>query len=98
MTPPRAALAIALTALALGGCGARGEPEPVWVGHLLPLSGPDRARGEQARRGVLLAVHEAREAGTTVNGRPVAVRHVDTRGDAKLAGAETVRLLTVNKV
>src|SRR5262249_12084879 len=98
MPPPRTALAVALAALALGGCGPRGEPEPVYVGHLLPLSGPDRARGEQARHGALLAVTEARAAGTTDPGPPLAVRHVDTRGEAKLARAETVRLLTVNKV
>jgi branched-chain amino acid transport system substrate-binding protein len=87
-----------LAVLTGAGCSARQEPEPVWVGHLAPLSGPDRLAGEHARQGVLLAVEAARSEGRTVGGRPIAVRHADTRGEAALARAEAVRLLAVNKV
>lgn len=83
---------------AVAGCGSRAVPEPVWVGHLAPLSGPNRTAGEHARQGVQLAVAEARAEGQTVAGRPIAVVHVDDRGDADLSQSETVRLLTVNKV
>jgi branched-chain amino acid transport system substrate-binding protein len=87
-----------LVPLALAGCSTRTEPEPIWLGHLAPLSGPDRLRGQSARQGILLAVEEARAEGQTVAGRRVAVRHADTRGQAEVARAETVRLLAVNKV
>jgi branched-chain amino acid transport system substrate-binding protein len=94
----RAGALALLVPWALAGCSPRQEPEPLWVGHLAPLSGPDRARGQAARQGILLAVEEARAAGQTVAGRRVAVRHADTQGKVPVARAETVRLLAVNKV
>jgi branched-chain amino acid transport system substrate-binding protein len=84
--------------LAAAGCSPRKEPEPVWVGHLAPLSGPDRLEGQHARQGAQLAVEDARAAGQTVAGRPLAIRHVDGRADAEAVRAETVRLLAVNRV
>ena len=80
------------------GCSSGKPTQPVWVGHVAPLSGPDRRFGEQARQGILLAVESARAEGVTVGGRPIAVRHVDGRGEAGTVRAETVRLLAVNKV
>jgi branched-chain amino acid transport system substrate-binding protein len=80
------------------GCASRKPPEPIWIGHVAPLTGPDRRAGQQARQGILLAVEEARAADLTVAGRPVAVRHADDRGELEAARAETVRLLAVNKV
>jgi branched-chain amino acid transport system substrate-binding protein len=95
----RAVLAVLLAGTVVGsGCSPRETTEPIWVGHLAPLSGPGRPAGEQARQGVLLAVEEARAAGQTVEGRNVAVRHADTRGEERTAGDEAVRLLAVNKV
>ena len=35
---------LALAAVAMAGCGAREEAEAVPVGHLGPLSGPERGR------------------------------------------------------
>jgi branched-chain amino acid transport system substrate-binding protein len=88
--------ALALSAVA--GCASRSAPEPIWVGHLAPLSGPDRALGEHARQGIQLAVDEATAEDRRVGNRPVQVLHVDNRGDAEMAQAEAVRLLSVNKV
>jgi branched-chain amino acid transport system substrate-binding protein len=80
------------------GCAPRPAPESVYVGHLVALNGPDRTAGEHARQGVRLAVLEATEAHQEAAGHPLAVVHVDTQGDAEQVQAETVRLLTVNRV
>src|SRR5262245_18612517 len=85
-----------LHALLLAGC-ARATPEPVWIGHLAPLSGPDRRRAEVAVGAMQLMLEEAVEKEQTFAGRRVGVRHVDA-SDAVKARAEAVRLLTVNRV
>jgi len=90
--------ALAALLAVLSGCGPKAEPEPLYIGHLLPLSGSDRARGEEARQGVRLAVEEALTADVRCAGRPLAVRHVDDRGDAETVRAEATRLLAVNRV
>ena len=41
------------------GCTAKNEPAPILVGHVAPLSGGDKARGEHGRQGIRLAVEEA---------------------------------------
>jgi branched-chain amino acid transport system substrate-binding protein len=83
---------------AVAGCASRRGPDPVWVGHLAPLTGPDRQEGQSARQGVQLAVEAARQEGQTVGDRPVAFRHADDRGEVQRTRAEAVRLLAVNKV
>jgi branched-chain amino acid transport system substrate-binding protein len=80
------------------GCGSKATPEPVWIGQLLPLDGANRTIGQHARQGVEQAVAESRAAEQTIAGHPLAVLHVDSRGDAATVQAETVRLLTVNRV
>jgi branched-chain amino acid transport system substrate-binding protein len=75
------------------GCSSKAAIEPVWIGQLLPLEGPNRAIGQHARQGVELAVAEEH----TIAGRPCTFLHVDSRSDAETVQAETVRLLTVNK-
>jgi branched-chain amino acid transport system substrate-binding protein len=87
-----------LAALLFVGCSAKPAPEPVRIGHLLPLEGPNRTVGRHARQGVEQAVAEVQEAEQTIAGHPCAVLHVDDRQDAATVQAETVRLLTVNKV
>jgi len=79
------------------GCGNRPAPEPVVLGMVQPLTGPDRARGEEARRAVQLAVEELLAAEVRVGGREVVFQHADG-GDAASVRAETVRLLAVNRV
>jgi branched-chain amino acid transport system substrate-binding protein len=91
-------LGVVMLLLALGGCGPKGEPEPLYIGQLLPLSGTERARGERSRQGVALAVKEALDADLRCGGRPLAVRHVDDRGNAETVVAEATRLLAVNRV
>jgi branched-chain amino acid transport system substrate-binding protein len=79
------------------GCKARMSPEPIYVGHLAPLSGTDWRAGVHARQGVQLAIDGEQAGHQEAGGRPIVVVHVDTRGDPDQAQAETVRLLTVNK-
>jgi branched-chain amino acid transport system substrate-binding protein len=83
--------------LALAGCTARSSPEPIVVGHLAPLSGPDRAAGEHAQHGIDLAVDEVNQPGSRINDRPVNVVHADTAGDAEAVQAQTVRLITTRR-
>jgi branched-chain amino acid transport system substrate-binding protein len=98
MASPRLLLAGLLLPLAPAGCGPKTAAEPVWVGHLVPLTGAERAQGERAVQGVRLAVDEARAADMTVAGHRIAVRHADSHGSAETARAEAVRLLAVNRV
>jgi branched-chain amino acid transport system substrate-binding protein len=82
----------------LAGCATRGEQEPIWLGQVVPLSGPDRLVGEHARQGVSLAVKEAHERGWSVAGQLPAVRHADSHGEGSTVRGQTVRLLAVNRV
>jgi branched-chain amino acid transport system substrate-binding protein len=96
MSAVRCCLAALLVAPALAGCLRKSAPEPIYLGHLAPLSGADRDVGEHARQGVQLAVEDANEK--PVAGRRVAVLHVDSRAGGEVVRAEAVRLVTVNKV
>jgi branched-chain amino acid transport system substrate-binding protein len=84
--------------LALAGCGGQSSPPPVYVGHVATLSGAGKEEGEQASRGMRLAVQEQNKAAAEDNSRPVIVRHTDTRGKLEAFEAEAVRLVTVNRV
>jgi branched-chain amino acid transport system substrate-binding protein len=89
---------VLLAVLALTGCGRRGSPDPILLGHLAPLSGPHKALGDQARQGILLAVEEVNKPENLIDGRRLVVLHVDTRGDAETAQHETVRLIKISNV
>ncbi len=86
-----------LLALVLSGCTARVAPEPSAIGQLVPLSGPERALGEQARNGARLAVELLKQEAELPE-QPLVVRHVDTRGNPETVRAEAVRLVTLNRV
>jgi ABC-type branched-subunit amino acid transport system substrate-binding protein len=86
----RAALVLSL--LLFSGCSRKAEPEVLWIGHVAPLTGPRRERGEAAVRAVELLIEQAR-----ADGKKVAVRHVDAESKAT-ARAEATRLLAINRV
>lgn len=98
MTAAQRALGFALLTLAALGCGGGRSPEPILVGHIAPLTGPHHTLGEQARQGVALAVADLKNQGANVGGRPFAVVHADEQGEGDVIGAETVRLVSINKV
>jgi branched-chain amino acid transport system substrate-binding protein len=80
------------------GCGGKSTPPPIYVGHVATLSGPGKEDGEQASRGIRLAVQEQNKAAAEDNSRAVIVRHTDSRGKLEAFEAEAVRLVTVNRV
>lgn len=92
------ALTVAFVALTFAA-GCNRTPEPHLVGQLATLTGPDVERGQQAVRGVQLAVEQANaEPSQWIGGRKVAVLHVDTLGDWSTTGHQAVRLAALNKV
>jgi len=89
-------LLLALVLALAAGCSPPPKPEPIWVGHLAPLSGPDREVGEESIRAMQTVLEQAQADDFKVSGRHVGVRHVDARHDR--ARAEAIRLLAVNNV
>jgi branched-chain amino acid transport system substrate-binding protein len=90
---------LVLAGLAFAGCQGSSEPPPIYLGHVANLSGADHA-GKHAEQGIRLALqqltdHDLAEA---LGGRPLHVRHADTKG--QLEGYESVaaRLTQVNRV
>jgi branched-chain amino acid transport system substrate-binding protein len=83
----------------LAGCQGNSEPAPIFLGHVANLSGPDRS-GKQAEQGIRLALQQLTEhdLAEALGGRPLHVRHADTKG--QLEGYESVaaRLTQVNRV
>jgi branched-chain amino acid transport system substrate-binding protein len=79
------------------GCAAKAPPEPLYIGHLAPRSGPDREVGERTQQAILLAVEEANGADGQVGGRPVVVLHPETYAAGSRASEVAVRLLTVDR-
>jgi branched-chain amino acid transport system substrate-binding protein len=98
MSPIRTTLALLAAGLCLPGCSGSAQPTPVFLGHVATLSGPDRAAGESAARGIRLAVMEANKDPEQGAGRPVKVIHTDTLGKLDAFEAQAVRLVTVNRV
>jgi branched-chain amino acid transport system substrate-binding protein len=64
----------------------------------VPLTGPDQVAGRHARQGIQLAAARAGAEGLGVSGRPFTALHADTRGEPEQVQAETVRLLSINRV
>lgn len=82
----------------MSGCLGRTVPEPLILGHLVSLTGPDQVAGEASRQAIELQLSRMNEDLSSSTGRPVLVFHVDSRGDPKTVTDETVRLITVNRV
>jgi branched-chain amino acid transport system substrate-binding protein len=89
---------LALLLAACAGCSRGGSTEPLWLGHVAPMSGADKAAGDHARQGVRIAVEGLNNSEGLVLGRKIAVRHADAKTDARNAEAEAVRLASVNHV
>jgi branched-chain amino acid transport system substrate-binding protein len=83
--------------LVLAGCWQAAPLEPFPIGHLAPLTGPDKVVGEHAREAIDLAVEEINKVDRKTV-RPAVVFHADTRGEGDTAQGEAVRLLSVNRV
>src|SRR4051794_22376128 len=90
--------AIALAAALATGCVQRPATTPIRIGHLAAFSGPERTRGDHARRGIQLAVSAAMAEDQKVAGRALVVHHADHAGDADVFQAEAVRLLAITQV
>src|SRR5262245_24056570 len=89
-------IGIALFLLGIAGCGRKTEEEPIFVGHVAPLSGSDRSVGEQEKRGISLALEELNSSAVRGQARSVVVLHADTRSDPSRGRSEAVRLVSIN--
>lgn len=83
-----------LTSSLLAGCSQRAEPDPYWLGHIGPLSGPERQAGEHWRRGIQIALGEA----NAVAARKLSVLHADNRGQIERSRSEAIRLVSLNRL
>src|SRR5947209_20430576 len=82
MTSRGLRLALAAMLLMAAGCQNSAGPPPIVLGHVANLSGIDPA-GRHAGQGIDLALKEAADANIAeaLEGRPLHVRHTDTRGE-----------------
>jgi ABC-type branched-subunit amino acid transport system substrate-binding protein len=83
--------------LCLVGCSQQTPQEPIVIGNLAPLSGPDKIAGEHVVQGMQIAVEELNQPEHLIAGRQIAVLHADTKSDPETIQAEAVRLITVNR-
>lgn len=85
--------------LTLAGCQNGGSPSPITVGHVANLSGIEAA-GRHAEQGIDLALKELTDANIAeaLDGRPLQVRHTDTRGQLDAYESEAVRLVNLNRI
>jgi branched-chain amino acid transport system substrate-binding protein len=89
---------LAMMLVGLSGCNVS-TPTPIFVGHVSDKTRLDKA-GDQAELGIRLALAELSKDGAlagSLGGRPVQVRHTDTRGDLDAFESEAVRLVSINK-
>lgn len=84
--------------LCLSGCTQKSRPEPYMIGHIVPLSGPEKVIGEHARQGIMLAIEELNKQDSSTQARKWEVVHVDPQGRDERLQPITVRLITLNKV
>lgn len=82
----------------LVGCTSKGPTDPILIGHVAPLSGPQKSSGEQAKQSIRLVVEEANKEDNRIHSRNVSVLHADDRGEAEMTKDVATRLITVNKV
>jgi ABC-type branched-subunit amino acid transport system substrate-binding protein len=87
-----------LLGIGLVGCNDGPAPAPIVVGHVFDGTRTDKA-GEHAKLAMTLALHELDKNGLkdALGGRPLQIRHTDTRGVLDAFEAEGVRLVSVNR-
>jgi branched-chain amino acid transport system substrate-binding protein len=85
---------IAALLLVGSGCSRRGNPETLWLGHIAPMTGPDKSAGDHARQGLSTAVEGLNNSGELLLERKLMVREAE----ANRPEAEAVRLASVNRV
>lgn len=85
----------AMAAANLVGCSNSAPPAPIYFGHVAARSGTGKDAGDQAARGIRLALEELNK---DFNLRPFHVRHVDTQGNVAAFESLGVRLATINRV
>jgi branched-chain amino acid transport system substrate-binding protein len=90
-------LVVFLVLILFSGC-QRKSTDVVNIGHVASFRGSEKISGEHAKQGIELALQESQEDTGTIDGRRIAVIHVDSGGDVKAADAASVRLAVVNRV
>ena len=85
--------------LLLAGCTNSAGPPVLVVGHVSDQARRDKA-GDQAERGIRLALHELDKEDalmTALGGRKVRVHHTNARGELDAFTSEAVRLESINR-
>lgn len=85
---------VVISLLANVGCGQATSSQPIYFGLVAPFSGPEKEAGEQALRGLQLALEELNQ---DESARPFHVRQADTQGSLAAYEALAVRLTAVNR-
>jgi branched-chain amino acid transport system substrate-binding protein len=98
MRAPVSIFSAALLSAISSGCGRTSVAEPIYFGHIAALSGAAKAAGEEARKGIDLALDEVNNSERQGDERPISVLHVDSHDDANNLQPEAVRLISVNHV
>lgn len=75
----------------------RSSNDPIWIAHVDPFSGSDKALGEHAKQGLLLTVEDVNREDQRIHKRRVSVVHADDHGDPEAAQAEAVRLIALHR-
>ena len=88
-----------LAVLGFTGCPGNSEPPPIFLGHVANLSGADRS-GKQAEQGIRLALQQLTDhnLAESLGGRPLNVRHADTKGQIEGYESVAARMTQVNRV
>jgi branched-chain amino acid transport system substrate-binding protein len=90
---------VGATILSLTGCQGGVSPPPLYLGHVANLSATEHA-GKHAEQGIRLALKQLTDDNLAdrLHGRPLHVRHTDTRGQLDAYESEAVRLAGLNRV
>jgi len=83
--------------LAFSACGGKKESNEITIGGIFPLSGPVAVYGEEARKGVELALAEINAAGGVL-GKPLALIAEDDQGNPEIAVNAFRKLTAQDKV